>query len=177
MAPLPADPRTSQFVRLLAQNERRIYSYILGLVGNFADADDLQQEVSVRLWESFDQFEPGTNFGAWACTIARYQVMAFLKANKNKKVRCSQPVFEMLADQLETIVDHADERAEALERCLAEVTEANRDLLRRAYSDDESVKSIADSLGRPADTVYKSLQRTRRFLYGCIRQRMGEDGR
>ena len=40
-----ADPR--EFIRLLMENERRIYAYIRTMLGNSADADDVLQELSL----------------------------------------------------------------------------------------------------------------------------------
>lgn len=170
------DPKVSQFVRLLAQHERRVYGYILALVGNFADADDLQQEVNVRLWESFDRFEPGTDFGAWACTVARYQVMAFLKATAGAKVRCSQAVIDRIADELATASasESVDDRAIALEQCLREVSPFNQKLLRRVYGHAEPIHAIGKELGKSSDALYKAVQRARRFLFDCVRARMSD---
>ena len=50
------DPR--EFIRLLMENERRIYAYILTLLGNGADAEDVLQETSIILWDKFAEFQP-----------------------------------------------------------------------------------------------------------------------
>jgi len=42
---------------LLAKNERRLSQYVLALVPNWADADDLIQQTKVRLWEQFGQYD------------------------------------------------------------------------------------------------------------------------
>lgn len=67
-----SDRSTVEFLRLLSQHERRVKSFILALVPNWADADDLYQETTVRLWEQFADYDPDQEFGAWACTIAYY---------------------------------------------------------------------------------------------------------
>ena len=46
------------FLKLLLSNETRIFSYILTLVPNFADAEEIMQEASTVMWKSFDQFQP-----------------------------------------------------------------------------------------------------------------------
>ena len=67
--PAAKKPKTVEFLRLLLQHERRIRAYILALVPNWADADDLYQETTVRLWEQFADYNPEKEFGAWACTV------------------------------------------------------------------------------------------------------------
>lgn len=38
-----------EFVRLLTQHQRRVYAYILGIVPNWNDADEILQETNIRL--------------------------------------------------------------------------------------------------------------------------------
>ena len=59
-----ANPR--EFIRLLMENERRIYAYIRTLLGNAADAEDVLQKTSVIMWDKFPEFDQGDNFIAWS---------------------------------------------------------------------------------------------------------------
>ena len=56
------DERTREYLRLLGQHERRLLGFILSLVPNWADADDIAQEVKIRLWEQFDKYDPAKDF-------------------------------------------------------------------------------------------------------------------
>ena len=47
-----------------------------------SEVRDIQQEVNILLWEKMDQFKLGTNFGAWACTVAYYKVLDYRKKQK-----------------------------------------------------------------------------------------------
>ena len=74
------DPRQSDgydFGRLFVRDEARIYGYIRSLVVHRADAEDLLQETASVLWQKFHEFQPGSNFLAWAMSIARFQVRHF----------------------------------------------------------------------------------------------------
>ena len=53
-----------EFLRLLGEHERRLRGFILALVPHWADADDIAQEVRLRLWEQFDDYDPAKDFGA-----------------------------------------------------------------------------------------------------------------
>ena len=46
------------FLRLFLQNERRLYAYVLALLPNRADADDVLQEASLVMWDKFDAERP-----------------------------------------------------------------------------------------------------------------------
>ena len=71
---------SGEFIRLFLQNERRIYAFIVSLLPDLTDAEDVLQETSVVLWEKFDQFQPGTNFVSWACKIAHFKVLKHFAA-------------------------------------------------------------------------------------------------
>lgn len=157
---------------LLNGCERGLYAYILGLVGNFADADDLDQIVKLQLWREFGKYEPGTDFGAWARTLARYQVMAHFSSKKRSRAQYASEVIKLLADDLAVEAEQFDRRAYALEECLKSVSDSNRDLLRRVYTDGAAVNQVARDSGRPVDQLYKILSRTRRFLHDCIQKRI-----
>jgi DNA-directed RNA polymerase specialized sigma24 family protein len=45
------DESRRQFIRLMTKHERLVYGYILSLVPNWADADEILQETNIRLWE------------------------------------------------------------------------------------------------------------------------------
>ena len=54
----PASEKSKLFLRLFLQNERRLYAYILTLLPNRADADDVLQEASLVMWDKFDADRP-----------------------------------------------------------------------------------------------------------------------
>jgi RNA polymerase sigma-70 factor (ECF subfamily) len=69
--------REDEFLGLYATHAPWLRGYLLCLVPRWADAEEIFQRCTVLLWEKFDQFEPGTDFEAWACNIARAQVRNF----------------------------------------------------------------------------------------------------
>ncbi len=79
--PLQDRQRTAEFVRLYTAHSRRIYTYLLTLLPQRADAEDVFQEVGTLLWEKFCDFTPGTNFAAWACKIAQFQAIKFTQGS------------------------------------------------------------------------------------------------
>src|SRR5688572_23508061 len=49
-------PDPQQFLRLFLENERRIYAFIVSILPNLSDAEDVLQETSLILWQKFAQF-------------------------------------------------------------------------------------------------------------------------
>ena len=66
----PSDLDREEFARLFSRNARRIYGFIMTLVFNHHDAEEVFQNTNVVLWNKFADFQPGSNFFAWASRIA-----------------------------------------------------------------------------------------------------------
>ena len=65
-----------EFVQLLTSHQSRLYAYVLSLLGNRTQAEDVMQETNAVLWRKAHDFKLGTNFGAWMLKVAHFQVMA-----------------------------------------------------------------------------------------------------
>ena len=89
-----------QFARLLAEHQRTIFLYLSTIQNGGQEVDDLFQETCVKCWEEFHNFQPGTNFGAWACTIAFNRARAWRKTRSRSKVVFSDKCLEMISAEL-----------------------------------------------------------------------------
>lgn len=168
----PAD-RTEEFVRLLGQNQRRVYHYVLCLVPNRNEAEEIVQETNLVLWREFGQFQPGTNFAAWACRVAFNRVLAWRKKKQRDRLEFSDEFVEAVAAEADAAADRLEERAEALAGCVARLPAGQRDLLRWRYDENEGVEAIAGRTGRTVEAVYRALSRIRQALHECVSRTLG----
>ena len=159
-------------MRLLTGCERRLYDFVLALVGNLTDADEVIQETKLRLWEQFERFQVGTDFGAWARTVAYYQVLDFRKRPGRSEPHLSTEFFEAVAAEIVEQADELDARQRALEACLKKLSASDRDLVMRCYDGTTPVKQVADSIGRTLTATYQLLWRIRTKLFHCIQHRL-----
>jgi RNA polymerase sigma-70 factor (ECF subfamily) len=162
----------TQFVRLLTQNERRVYAFILSLVPNWADADEILQETNVRLWNEFTKFDPETDFLAWACTVAKFQVLTHRKRQSREKIRFTDEFLDVVADEMSRDIDHAAARQQALQGCIDGLSENNREMLKAYYRHGAVGAEVAATFGRSVDALYKALSRIRRVLHGCVESKL-----
>jgi len=144
------------------------------LVGNREQASDVLQQTNLVLWKKLDDFEPGTNFMAWAFQIARYQVMAHRqKQGRDRHVFDDEPV-SLVAAAFEKQSGKFDERLTALSQCIQQLPDAGKQLIRRRYGDGWSVKNLAEDLGQTANRLAVRLHRLRATLLECIQRRCPE---
>lgn len=163
-----ADAQT--FLRLYQANERRIYGFILALVPDWSEAEDLLQETTTVMWTKFDQFTVGTDFAAWAMRIARYQIMNYRKKKRNQRVQFSDEVLQAIDGQVSAATMQLDVRRDALRDCLKKLPARDRELVHLRYEYDATTKSVAERVGRGLDAVYKALNRIHVQLLHCIRR-------
>jgi RNA polymerase sigma-70 factor (ECF subfamily) len=171
-----ADPQAFEpakgkvFLRLFLENERRLYAYILTLLANRADADDVLQDASMVMWDKFDERHPPDDFAAWGCRIAYFKVLDFLKKSLRSRVQFSQAMLDRVA---ETAIEQAeclrlDERREALADCLEKLSSRDRELLALRFAPGATTQSTAAQVGRSVDSVYKALAKIRLALFECV---------
>lgn len=161
-------PDGEEFTRLLLRHQRRVASLIFALVPRGADADDVLQETCAVMWRKFGEFQPGTDFGAWALRIARFQVMGYYNRQRRARARLSDETIETLAETIADLRWESSERAEALRECVSQLKARDFELVRRRYTADESIGEIAASLGGTADSIYKALSRLHLRLLACV---------
>lgn len=164
---------SADYLRLLMINQNQLHAYILKRIPNSSDADDIMQEVAVILWEKFDQFQLGTNFAAWATTIARNKVLNFIRKNRNDRILFSTKTIEMLDDH--TSGDNQSKKGKReiesiLKKCVSKLSESDRGLLQMRYSMDITIKALAGRIGRPVHGLYSSLARIHNMLVDCVRR-------
>ena len=167
--------QNEQFVRLLTQNERKIYGFILSLVPNWADADEILQETVIRLWSQCDKFEHGTDFAAWACAVAHYQVMTFRKRAGRQKIVFSQEFVDAVEAETEAARPQVDDRQWALSTCLKQLQGTSRQIIDLCYRQGLTGREAAVQLRRSAGATYKALARVRRFLHECVERQLAEE--
>ena len=137
-----------QFVRLLGQIDRRLQTFILLSVPNWNDAEDITQEVRVRLWQQFDSYDVAKDFGAWALAIAKFQVLSFRKRQSHHGELVSTELVETLAEEIGAICEEMGVEEEALQDCIEKLPPAKRELLTRYYSGQQSLREMAAALDK-----------------------------
>jgi RNA polymerase sigma-70 factor (ECF subfamily) len=170
--------KNKQFLRLFLQNQRRLYAYVLTLLPNRADADDVLQETSLAMWDKFDAGEPPTDFLAWARRVAYHKVLDFYKKAQRAQARLSRVFVERLAESAAAQNDvlQLDERREALAACIERLTPRDRDLLTRRFVDGATTQSTSQQVGRSVDAVYKALAKLRELLFQCVQKKLAQEG-
>ena len=170
-APQAETPR-EEFIKLFTRYQRRVFLFILSQVPNPVEAEEIHQEANVVIWSKFDRFELGTNFFAWACQIANYEVLKYREKRRRDRHLFSVDFIRQVANDALEQADELEERRQFLAACLGKLRQQDRELIQQRYASGESGKSVAELLGRPINSVYQSLSRIRRTLLECVNRQV-----
>ncbi|MBL62220.1 MAG: RNA polymerase subunit sigma-70 [Opitutae bacterium] len=168
-----SDPISFEFSQLLTKSQRRIYAFILTLIPNRAEAEDILQETNLILCRKASEYDPDRHFLAWAFKIARFQTMAHMKTRSRSPLVFQEDLMEKLSDDAENL-DGFGSLQRALAQCMEKLTKRNRELIRIRYEQGMSLEESAKELGKPKGTVSMALYRIRIALWRCVERTMKE---
>jgi RNA polymerase sigma-70 factor (ECF subfamily) len=175
-APVPPDAG-ERFVRLFAQNQKRLLGYIYSLVPHAQNAEDICQKTSLVLWRKFQQLQPDGDFLTWACRVAYLEVCNFRRTRARDRLRFSDELLEYLAEDRLGDLDAMNQRLDALRECVKQLRPPQQELIQHAYSSEDSMRQLAERLGKAVQTIYNRLFRIRKMLFHCVERRLSAEGR
>jgi len=161
-----------QFLRLFAENEPVLRTFVRSLVPSLADTSEVMQEVAVVLWQKFAEFDATRDFRKWAFGVARYEVLAYLRDRARDRHVFNDELVGRLADDAAATAPQHEAQRDALETCLQKLTEAQRTLVLSAYARDTRMNELATQRGQTAMSLYKLLHRIRQALLHCVRRQL-----
>ncbi len=170
---------TPSWDEIVAEHSARVYRLAFRLTGNRQDAEDLTQDVFVRVFRSLDKYEPG-NFNGW---IHRITTNLFLdKVRRSSRIR------------MDGFTDGAEDRLEGsellpedavhdagfdadIESALSSISEEFRVAVVLCDVEGLSYEEIADVLGVKIGTVRSRIHRGRTQLRAALSHRAPSRGR
>ena len=150
---------------LIAQYLKLIYSFVYKNVGSQSDAEDITQEVFVKVWKNLRKFDQTKNFKPWIFQIAKNTSIDFLR--KKKSIPFSRFENEkgqnMLVDNIEAPSDHLIEKLsdeKTIESGMQVLSENEQELVNLRNNEGMSFKQIAGKFKESVNTVKSRYRRS-----------------
>jgi RNA polymerase sigma-70 factor (ECF subfamily) len=173
--PSDRDASYESFVQLFARHEPGLRSFVRPLVPTCDDMDEVIQQTCLVLWRKYGEFEPGSEFLKWACTVARFEVLKHRRAKARDRHLFGEELIALLADEGAAESARRERERRALDACIDRLGPQPRELIRRCYAGGARINEIARSLGRSATGLYKALDRIRLLLLECIELHLAQE--
>jgi RNA polymerase sigma-70 factor (ECF subfamily) len=166
---------SDEFLDLFTGSQLRLYRYIVVLVGNQIEAEDILQNTNLVMLQKCDQFQLGTNFRAWSTGVAHLEVLKHRASKKRLAPGLTEATIELLAAEALEQSSVLDRRNAALPDCMERLPPADLALVTDHYFRGLSWEAIAAAVGRTSSSVRHSICRIRRELKRCIDAAVGEE--
>ena len=160
--------RDPDLFRLLVERHReRVFRLVASILGPFADldAEELTQEVFVRVHERLGSFRGEARFSSWLYRLAYNRTIERRRRARLRAEHVSCESLEASATStgpLEAALDRERERVVAL--LIEGLPDVYRSVVHMHYWMDQSIDEIAETLGVPTGTVKSYLSRARQRL-------------
>ena len=140
--------RNEAFNLLISKYQEKIYWHVRRLVIDHDDADDLVQEVFIKVWKNLAKFRSDSKLYTWIYRIATNECITFL--NK-KKQRNQTPLDEVVEELSESLIAssyfNGDKIQLKLQQALLTLPEKQRLIFNMKYYDDLKYDEISAILG------------------------------
>jgi RNA polymerase sigma-70 factor (ECF subfamily) len=169
-----------EVMRLLLKNQNMLSVYVYSLVQDWDVVEDVVQETAVYICGHWQEFTPGTNFGAWARAIAHNRLRDAFKARQKRGLQAPDLALSSLSESVtdnewEQYGDYYRDRKQALAKCVESLPENSRRIIQLHYDAGQPAEKIAEELKRTLDATYKMLSRIRMQLRQCVEQRVAQE--
>lgn len=155
---------TAAFAKLVNHHQQAVRAFLRRLSGNWAEADDLAQEVFLDAWLHINRYQVAHEFRVWLCGIAYRKFLASRRSLwRRLKREGAIEVDESSNDSVRDRDAYLD-----LRKAMAAFPIEQRAVLALCVAADWSHSEAAEILGLPLGTVKSHIQRGRMQLLECL---------
>lgn len=149
---------------------RRLYGFVFRYVKQEADAEEIVQEVFLKIWKSRDNINIYSSFESFLFTIAHNATVNLLKKRATEQKYIEHIKSLQYVDETYELTDeiHYKELKHKFQNLLNELSPRQKEIFQLSREEGLSHKEIAEKLGISANTVKNHLVTTLSFLKGKI---------
>ena len=168
MLTVPKELSSEDFAALYSGCHLDLLRYVLTLLPDRHQAEDVVQEVARLLWQKREQYDPARPFWAWVRGFAHLEVLKVLKRQAVRGKYFSTQLIEQLAEERAAQEEQLSAQREALTGCLMKLDLPSRELLRLRYDGQMTMQQVAQQQGKSANAHYLTIHRIRQKLLECV---------
>jgi RNA polymerase sigma-70 factor (ECF subfamily) len=152
---------------LVPAYRRRVFGLAYGILRNRAAAEDVAQEVFVKLWQALGGYDGRAQLSTWIYAITRNASISALR-KRPRSASLSDPEVSAQADMIEASGPAPDAEDSQLWRLVEALPDKQRQVVTLYYQDDRPTEEVAEMLGLPVNTVKTHLHRARARLAAAL---------
>ena len=160
--------RSEAFNTLLAKYQQRVYWHVRKLVIIHEDADDLVQEVFIKVYKNLENFREASQLFTWIYRIATNECLGFLKKKKKRLALSLNDVSHELMGQTSAVPISGDEIQLKLQQALLKLPDKQRAVFNMKYFEDMKYDEISKITGTSVGALKASYHLAVKKIEGLL---------
>ena len=163
------DTRNYGFNLLVRQYQQRVYWHVRKMVIDHDDADDLTQEVFIKIYKSIDGFREDAQLFTWIYRIATNECLSHLNKKKRRFFLPIEDVSNQLLSKLDASIDlDGEEIQKLLQKAILKLPDKQRLVFNMRYFDDLTYEAMAEitktSVGALKASFHHAVKKIENYL-------------
>ncbi len=161
--------REQAFTKIVRKYQEKLYWHIRRMVVNHEDANDVLQNVFIKVWNYLDNFREEANLFTWLYRIATNETLTFLEREKRKASLSLSDHESGLANKLQAENGFDANKLEwKLQQAIASLPDKQRTVFLLRYYDEmpyeEMSKVLETSTGALKASYHHAVKKVEEFL-------------
>lgn len=168
------DPN-AEFLKLFLRHQGDLKAFLVSVVRDRSQVEDLFQEVSLVLWQSFKDYDPARPFGAWARGIAANKVLQSREKTRRFPLAFSPAALQAVLEAYDRTEPDRGDEMERMRDCISRLPGKSRRYLALRYEQSLKLNEIARRAGTTLDAAHKTLSRIRDAVQACMERKVAPE--
>ncbi len=160
------DGHTDAFVHIVRRYERMVFTIVSKIVYRRVEAEDIVQEIFIKVFQSLDKFREESGFATWLYRIAYNATISELRKRKHEYTSIEDNFANIPNSEIADIIDEisTEDKLQYLETVLKMMPPDDALLITMFYLNDHTIKDISSITGNSEANVKVKLHRIRKFM-------------
>ena len=163
------------FAELLKRYKNLVYSVILRMVNDREEANDLAQDVFIKVYKNLDKYYPEYKFSTWVIRIATNHVIDYRRKKKQETVPIEEVEFSLSSEESPESAYIRREQKEELRKIVGDLPDMYKIPIMLYHEQGLSYQEISDIINEPLSKVKNRIFRGRRMLKDSLLNLSGKE--
>ena len=165
------------FSEIIKRNKNLVYSVVLKMVNNQEDANDLSQEVFIKIYKNLDKYFPDFKFSTWIVKITTNHVIDYRRKKKYETVSMENVEYKLISENTPEQDCLEKENRLILNNLVNNLPDIYKVPIVLYHQQGLSYQEIAEAINEPLSKVKNRIFRGRKILKEeLLKMKEGENG-
>ena len=165
--------KSEQFENILNRYSGQVFNLIAHIVPCKEDAEELTQDVFIKVFRQLSSFKEESSFSTWIYRIATNTALSAARKKKHATINIEDNTHGDIPDELldEALDNDSEEQLQRLSEAIDRLDAEERALITLYYMNERPIEEVATIMGLTQSNVKTKLYRTRKKLYLLLNDR------